>query len=139
MMLIYNQYSIYLLLAANIVLLGAATIAILRLQQMVNQSERFWRSPTGSALQTGKSSGKQQDAGLERRVAALSKTIDALAEGRSAANAQNAPTLPLENAARMAKQGASVEDITKNCGLNVGEARLLKRLHTAQSEKPAAA
>jgi hypothetical protein len=37
--------------------------------------------------------------------------------------------VPLENALRMAKNGASIEDLTRNCGLNIGEARLMQKLH----------
>ena len=37
--------------------------------------------------------------------------------------------LPIDNAIRMAKQGASVADLTRSCGLNLGEAELMKKLH----------
>jgi hypothetical protein len=30
---------------------------------------------------------------------------------------------------RMAKLGASIDDLTRNCGLNIGEAQLMQKLH----------
>jgi len=42
---------------------------------------------------------------------------------------------PMEHAARLAKGGASVDELTRNCGLNIGEARLIRRLH-GQAEAP---
>jgi hypothetical protein len=44
---------------------------------------------------------------------------------------------PMEHAARLAKSGASVDELTRNCGLNIGEARLVRRLH-GQAEVPRA-
>lgn len=40
--------------------------------------------------------------------------------------------LPVEYAVRMARAGASVEDLVQSCGLNVGEAQLLLRLHASR-------
>lgn len=40
--------------------------------------------------------------------------------------------LPVEYAVRMARSGASVDDLVRGCGLNIGEAQLLLRLHASQ-------
>ena len=37
--------------------------------------------------------------------------------------------LPIENAVRMAKHGASIEELVRGCGLNIGEAQLMRKLH----------
>jgi len=41
----------------------------------------------------------------------------------------NESRLPIENAVRMAKHGASIEDLMRSCGLNIGEAQLMRKLH----------
>ena len=66
---------------------------------------------------------------LERRLSELQRAVK-----RMQSRAPDEPTplerkLPIDNAVRMARSGASVEDLTRNCGLSVGEARLMKRLH----------
>lgn len=45
--------------------------------------------------------------------------------------------LPVEYAVRMARSGASVDDLVRGCGLNIGEAQLILRLH-ASTRAPAA-
>ena len=37
--------------------------------------------------------------------------------------------LPIENAVRMARHGASIDDLVRSCGLNIGEAQLMQKLH----------
>ena len=39
-------------------------------------------------------------------------------------------SLPIENAVRMARHGASIDELVRNCGLNIGEARLMQKLHS---------
>lgn len=46
--------------------------------------------------------------------------------------------LPVEYAVRMARSGAGVDDLVQGCGLNIGEAQLLLRLHST-NRKPATA
>jgi hypothetical protein len=46
--------------------------------------------------------------------------------------------LPVEYAVRMARSGAGVNDLVQGCGLNIGEAQLLLRLHS-NTRKPATA
>lgn len=38
-------------------------------------------------------------------------------------------TSAMDHAARLARGGASVDELTRNCGLNIGEASLMRRLH----------
>ena len=131
-----NSISIYLLLCANAVLLSAAAIAIVRFQKQCERLERFWNSPTGAALADQKSDQVRMQMlstlRLERRLAQLQGKVDSLVTTPE----QNVPPpvtqqLPIENAIRMAKGGASVDELTRACGLNIGEARLLHKMHGA--------
>jgi hypothetical protein len=131
-----ESLSIYLLLIANAALLSAAAIAIVRFQKQCERLERFWNSPTGAALADQKSDQDRMQLlstmRLERRLAQLQGKVDSLAT----TPAKSAPPpvtrqLPIENAIRMAKGGASVDELTRSCGLNIGEARLLRKMHGA--------
>ena len=66
---------------------------------------------------------------IERRIADLQRVVKTLADGDRELQAPVQPILPIENAVRMARQGASIEDLKRSCGLNVGEARLMQKLH----------
>ena len=65
---------------------------------------------------------------IEKQLLSLRSEIAAHAQARS-----ETPTservLPLDNAVRMARNGASVDDLTRSCGLNVGEAQLIRTMH----------
>ena len=39
------------------------------------------------------------------------------------------PSLPLDKAVRLAQSGASIAELSKRCGLNNGEAMLMRKLH----------
>ena len=129
----------YLLLVANAVLLAAACITITRFRSECQRLERFWNSPTGAAVaddgDTAKDEYKRQQVlvtmRLDKRLAELQEQINALASRpRSVpAPAPAEAPVPLENAVRMARHGASVDDLTRSCGLNIAEARLMQRLH----------
>lgn len=123
-----TTYSLYALLFANAALVAAAALAILRFQRMLRESRAFWESPTGAALRT--QNPVQIDHGklLAHEIAVLQKTVAKLCH-REQRQAEAPPSLPLEHAVRMAKRGASVEDLTRSCGLNIGEARLMRKLH----------
>jgi len=126
---------LYALISSTGLLLAAASIAILRFQRKAIESKTFWDSPVGAALtidtQSDDASARNlQQQMLEKRLAALQKIVDELSQRdriSQMATAQRA--LPVENAVSMAKQGASVEDLTRSCGLNIGEAQLIRRLH----------
>ncbi len=143
-MMIVTQSTIYiLLLAANAVLLGAAVLAILRFQRRCRQIETFWTSPTGAAVSDEVSGAAPRDPAydpqLERRVAELQSVVRTLARRSTEAAAPTPAALPLDKAVRMAKRGATVEQLMSTCGLNVGEARLMRKLHSGRRGAPHAA
>ncbi len=138
MMTLTEPTIIALLLVANVVLLGAAALAILRFQLYFRRIEAFWNSPTGAALARDESAAvapkPARDPGLERRVAELQSVVKTLARKSTQVAAPSKASLPLEKAVRMAKRGASVDQLMSTCGLNVGEARLMHKLHSARRE-----
>lgn len=128
-MMIENSYSLYALLFANAALLAAAALAVLRFQRIVRESRTFWESPTGAAIQTEDPARVDQGKLLAHEISVLRKTVAKLCQRQQSIAAEPPSQMPLEHAIRMARHGASVEDLTKSCGLNIGEARLMHALH----------
>lgn len=126
------QWINYLLLASNALLGGAAALAILRAERMTTRQESFWNSPTGAvlSLQTGPEEALK---GIDRRIDALADLVKSPdpGDGRDHPPAKN---VPYENAVRMAQHGASLDDLTRACGLSASEARLLMRVHCRQPQ-----
>ena len=122
-----------LLLVANAAMLGAAVIAIVRIQRQLRSFEQFWRSPTGASLADRKPVDEQPRPQayrhLERRVAELQNVVRTLATREATTAKPVDANLPIENAVRMARHGASINDLVRSCGLNIGEARLMQKLH----------
>ena len=125
------------LLALNVVLLGATAIALLRFREQAQRFERFWDSPAGVSLADVQSLALQRaeppkpaaNPDLERNVAELSGIVRSLVRKDQAVREPAQARLPIDNAVRMARHGASIEDLIRNCGLNIGEAQLMRKLH----------
>lgn len=151
-----ETYYLYKLLLANGVLLAIACYAIVRFERRCKEIEAFWASPTGLALAdtsdaetsdadtSDKESQNQlrQTQRLEQRVGELQRAVGVLAlREKQAGETTEQPVernLPLENAVRMARNGASIEDLTRSCGLNIGEAQLMQKLHRQANSAAAA-
>jgi hypothetical protein len=75
----------------------------------------------------------QRLASLEARVDATKFTVSQLGERleRPAATANNSPSASYQMAIRLAKGGASREELMAGCGLSLAEAELVQRLHGA--------
>ncbi len=129
MMIIDDTYTLYALLVSNAFLIGAAAIAVLRLQRMVRNSQSFWNSPTGATLQDTKSPSAQLAGIVDQRIASMQRVVDGLTERHRTASSKKSGDLLFDNAVRMAKHGASIDDLTRNCGLRKGEAQLMMRVH----------
>ena len=127
MMNFETTYWLYGLLVANGALAAAAAIAILRLQRMTDERRAFWDSPTGALLKSNDDRDELLRA-VEQRVAKLLRGFGSLS-GSDAPDLSGTNRLPFDNALRMAKLGATLDDLTKNCGLSETEARLLIRVH----------
>ncbi len=126
---------LYALFAANLLILAAAVLAILRFQRMLRNSGAFWKSPTGAAIQMRCPAQQENSKLIIHEIAVLQRTVAKLCEReRVQPQAPSLPSkLPLRHAARMARHGASIEDLRKSCGLNIGEARLMRKLHAGRS------
>ncbi len=138
-MITVDALFILLLLAANAMLLGLTCHALVRFERRCNRIEEFWDSPTGNALSDSDDTELREQMKatqrLEKRVGELQRTVKVieLNKHRPQPVEPTQPTvernLPIENAIRMARLGASVEELTRSCGLNIGEARLMQKLH----------
>jgi Protein of unknown function (DUF2802) len=139
-MMINEIFTLYALIISTGLLLAAASIAILRFQNKTLESKEFWNSPTGAVLKVDDANlMTARERLLEKRLAGLQKIVDELSQ-RDSAQPMPATSrdLPFENAVRMAQQGASIEDLRRSCGLNLGEAQLLRRMHAGASVNSAA-
>ena len=124
MMTMVESYSLYLLMICNGVLAGAAAVAILRFQNMIKSQRSFWASPTGDAMSSQPDGVRENTSGkrkFEEGLGNLSRDDKAKSAGPR--------SIPHENAVRMAKHGATVDDLTRSCGLSDIEARLVMRVH----------
>lgn len=133
-MITLEAHYVYLLLGSNAIMLALACLCFTRFDRRCRQLEEFWGSPTGTALnETGDPNSAMQLQAIrrmEQRITDLHRELKLLEPGREKNDARTVErSVPIENAVRMARLGASVEDLTKNCGLNIGEARLMQKLH----------
>ena len=126
--------ALYMLIIANAVLLATVAIAVVRIQRQMRRFERFWNSPTGALLANREPVREQPrpqaNRHLERRVTELQSIVKTLAKREQPAVKPVDGSLPIENAVRMARHGASIDELVRNCGLNIGEARLMQKLHS---------
>ena len=133
MMMINDSYFLDLLLASNAAFLAIACLALIRFERRWGRIEAFWGNQTDTA------SGEPVDVDvneqlkttqrLEQRLGELQRTIKVLEIKTPKQQPPVERSLPIEHAVRMARQGASIEDLTRDCGLNIGEARLMQKLH----------
>ena len=137
-----EPYYLYVLLCANAVLLAIASVAVLRFERRWKRIEQFWDSPTGTALSESADDEMRAQIeatkNLEKRLGELQRTVKIMDLNSTKENPPVERNLPIENAIRMARMGASVEDLTRTCGLNFGEARLMQKLHgqAAKTARP---
>ena len=139
-MITLEAHYVYLLLGSTAIMLALACLSFARFENRCREIEEFWKSPTGTALQDGKDGkdGEPSDASEQARIAIrleagineLHRVLQLIDINKSKPDAPPVErSLPIENAVRMARLGASIDDLTKNCGLNIGEARLMQKLH----------
>ena len=131
-MTIDATYSLYFLLIANAALLAAVGLAMSRCRRQLARFEQFWNTPTGAALASRTQDGQPQAPAmlqLERRVTDLQKELGKIRTEPRNGVPQPGTRWPIENAVRMARHGASIEELVRSCGLNIGEAQLMRKLH----------
>lgn len=139
MMITLEAHYIYLLIVSNAVMLALACFCFTRFDRRCRQIEKFWDSPTGTAISDDSDSPDdsheqmRMTQRLEKRVGELQRTVKVMEIEKSKPTPPPSKPierhLPIENAVRMARMGASVDDLSKSCGLNIGEAQLMQKLH----------
>jgi hypothetical protein len=117
----------YLLLASNALLAGCAALAIIRAQRLTQNQESFWKSTTGAAL-TMQPGQEELLKAIDSRITELGSQLES-PRHEVENDSQATSGVPFENAVRMAKHGATMDDLTRTCGLSASEARLLMRVH----------
>lgn len=132
-MIIDDPTIYYAVLAGKAFVLILGTIVLLGMWRQTRRVEQYLaelsRAP---AREEQPDSAKQQliaSLRLDKRISELQQQISALSATESRSVDPVSRPLPIENATRMARSGASVEELTRSCGLSVGEAELLKKLH----------
>ncbi len=137
----YIPALVYILFISNLLLITAVGLAMVRFLIRVDELDRVRESPNGAALaeEQGDESRDQEilELGqrLEERIDDLHRIVRVVAAQNSEKGTPVAPAapvatvVPMGNALRMARQGATIDDLTKNCGLSIGEARLMQKLH----------
>lgn len=138
-MTIDDSFWQYALLLSNAFLVAAAALAVIRSRSEMRAMREFWTSPAMLAMQPEAYDDRDLRRMLDRRITMLQKYVEQKIESRddeetgtTTAIIRRGNELPIEYAARMARAGASVEDLIRGCGLNKGEAELLMRLHAGQ-------
>ena len=124
---------LYLLVIANAALIVAAAFAVMRVERSLREPQEFWSSPTGRAMRDHGPGGKLEQQALIGQIEALHSAVTQLKERAALPTlSDRVVDLSLGRAVRMVKQGAAVEELITDCGLNRGEAELLHRLHGSE-------
>lgn len=124
---------LYLLILANAAIVVAATFAVLRVEKALDDSKGFWSSPSGAALSGGYADAAERDR-LLREIRALQQSVEVLRSGAEPRATGRVVDMSFGRAVRMAKSGATVDELVETCGLSLGEAQLLQRLHGRATE-----
>ncbi|MEM7503270.1 MAG: DUF2802 domain-containing protein [Pseudomonadota bacterium] len=119
---------LYLLILANAAIVVAATFAVLRVEKALSASNGFWSSPSGAAVRAGYADVDERDR-LMREIQALQRSVEVLRNGTEPRDVGRVVDMSFGRAVRMAKGGASIDELSETCGLSLGEAQLLHRLH----------
>jgi hypothetical protein len=138
------EIGIDLFTAARVILLALAftgfALALSRMRrEHAEQLERVHTTQRELVLQVHTLA--ERTSALATLVAALPKYVDRAAEAPPPAPRREAaaPVRSYDTARRLARAGASLEEIVATSGLAASEARLLRRLHGADTEHDNAA
>lgn len=131
--MINETFVLTLLLAANLLVLLIIFTALQRIDARCRRLEQFKLSildkPETTPAPVDTSAYVNILKRLEQRFAKVQKSVESAAADTVAESRPLTQSLPIENAVRMARQGASIDELTRSCGLNLGEARLMQKLH----------
>lgn len=135
------------LAASNVLLIGITAIALLRTRREMRRNRRALAAVANRVAAAEPYDDRELRRMFDRRLTMLQKYLEQQVETNLQKTAEPPVTegllpprkneLPVEYAARMARGGASVDDLVRGCGLNKGEAQLLMRLHARPQAAPA--
>jgi hypothetical protein len=125
---LYNLVE-YAFPVANVCLLAAATMAMVRIQRVLAGKAIYSKLAAGSAIEARIAEIDEHCRVVSERLGEIQDQIESFSQLERLLVGPVSREFPMEHAARLAKGGASVDELTRNCGLNIGEARLVRRLH----------
>jgi len=134
MMDVIANYPLYLLIVANAALVCGAAVALIRFESRVKDNSAFWNSPIGASMAATNNSDSVLSGFLDRRLVMLQEQIEELSRQKTPTPPSPSAELPFAYATRMAKHGASVEDLTRTCGLKKAEAQLMRRMYAQRQQ-----
>ena len=115
---------------ANIVLLAAAVVALVRVQRVLRGTAIYSKLAAGTAIEAEIALLSESGRRVSSQLAKLQDRLESLAVLERLLEEPVARGLPMERATNLARSGASVDELTRSCGLSIGEARLMRRLHS---------
>ena len=124
--------SMHALMFAIAVLLTAAATALARIERYLRHGVEFSRNQQAEQVAVAEVT-EGADNTVARRFASLEESLENVSSRQEELATVSRSEKSYENAVRLAKTGAGVEQITKNFGISKGEAQLLVRLHAAQA------
>ncbi len=128
-MMINDTFILSFLLAVNVLLLLVTFTALQRIDARCRRLEEFKLSVLAKPEAVPTAADSPEQLVLMDRLEQMQRSIMLLAVKAPEKRLPEVRSLPIENAVRMAKKGATIDDLTRTCGLNIGEARLMKKMH----------
>lgn len=121
------------LLVANLLLLGAAAIELLRVRRIVARQRRA--VPESTPVQAARTAADDADflGALDERILALRRVADELLRVEPPLRSAARQDAAYDDAVRLARRGAQAAELTRSCGLNRGEAELIQRLYAVRA------
>lgn len=134
-----TMLSAYVLPLASLLLVAAAAFALIRVHLVLTSAPASLPDEHERALNariarltvlTEKALAEQ--ASIAASVAGIQHELNALnrLDRLTAEPAQSTRATVMELAARLARDGASIDELKSSCGLSIGEANLVRRLHS---------
>ena len=128
------QHQIEILLASNALLVAVVGFTLHRFRQLVQRNEQFWASPVGTQLIEKQDPDAALLGFLDHRLSMLQDNLLRGVAQREISKSEppampKPASMPFDYAARLARQGAGVEDLVQACGLTHAEASLIHRVH----------
>ncbi len=129
-----NDHQVYAAVAVLVVLAMALWLALRALRRAEQLEQRQAQLEAGlaearEALERAETAAREAAAENERREAEIDARLAGIEEQQEQLRLLDQGSGGYGQAIRLAQQGASAEDLARDCGLNRGEAELLVSLH----------